>query len=344
MIVQAKRVDAFLAKPDPAVSTFLIYGPDRGVVVQRTQALLQVLVDDPSDPFLVGDLAAEKVAAEPRLLLEEAQSMSLLGGRRLVRIRDADDKLKVAIRELLKLTAQESFVILEGGDLPGSSDLRKAVEKAPNAAALPCYRDEGRGLDDLLRTELQRRGLSADRDALHELAALLGADRAVTIAEIDKLALYVGDQTGSRVTIHDVRAVVADSGTLTLDDLIMAVLTGDARRVADDLAGLLAEGGNEIQIVNRLTAAFGRLIRLRAEVDGGAGIETVTQSVFWKLREPWKRALGRWTSRAAQRALGELLELDLRLKSEGGSPRRELMERVVFVLCDPRLRGVAAGA
>lgn len=339
MIVQPKRIEAFLARPDPGISTFLVYGPDRGVVVQRTEALLERLVGDAKDPFKIGDLSAEKIAADPRLLLEEAQSMSLLGGQRAVRVRDADDKIKVAVRDLLKLPGQESFVLLEGGDLPGSSDLRKAIEKAPQAAALPCYRDEGRGLEDVLRGELQRHGLSADRDAMQALAAGLGADRAVTVAEIDKLAIYVGGEAGAKVTLADVRAVIADSAVLTLDDLILDVLTGDARALADDLDRLLAEGGNEIQLVNRLTAAFGRLIRMRAEIDAGTAPDRVVGSLFWKLREPWKRALGRWPARAAQRAMRELLELDMRLKGEGGPPRRELVERVLFVLCDPRLRG-----
>ncbi|HEX2529320.1 MAG TPA: DNA polymerase III subunit delta [Geminicoccus sp.] len=343
MIVQPKRIEAFLAKPDPGISTFLVYGPDRGIVVQRVEALLARLVSDPKDPFLVGDLPAERVAQEPRLLLEEAQSMSLLGGQRVVRVRDADDRVKAAVRDLFKLDAQESYVLLEAGELPSASDLRKSVEKAAKAAAIACYRDEGRGLEDVLRTELQRHGLVADRDALHALQASLGADRAVTVAEIEKLALYVGGVPGSRVTLEDVCAVIGNSGVLTLDDLILDVLIGASGSLAADLERLLAEGGNEIMIVNRLSAAFGRLIRMRTQVDGGASADQVVEALFWKVRDPWKRALGRWSTRAAQRGAIELLELDLRLKGEGGPPRRELLERVLFVLCDPRLRSGHAG-
>ena len=339
MIIQAKRIEAFLAKPDAGITTFLVHGPDRGVVVERIEALLLRLVGDPQDPFKVGDLPAERIASEPRLLLEEAQSMSLLGGQRAVRVRDVDDKIKGAVRELLKLKEPSSFILLEAGDLPGSSDLRKALERAPQAATIACYRDEGRGLEDVLRAELQRHGLVADRDAMQALVASLGADRAVSVSEIEKLAVYVGDAPGGKVTLRDVRAVVGDGATLTMDDLILDVLTGDTASLAADLERLLAEGGNEIAIVNRVAAAFGRLIRMRAEVDAGAGIDRVVDPLFWKVRESWKRAIGRWTGRAAQRAARELLELDLRLKSEGGPPRREMVERVLFVLSDPRLRG-----
>jgi len=339
VIVQPKRIEAFLSAPDAGISTFLIHGPDRGLVVQRIEALLDRLVGDRSDPFRVGELPAERIAADPRLLLEEAQSLSLLGGRRAVRVRDADDRIKGAVRELLKLPAQESLVFLEGGDLPGSSDLRRAIEKAPQAASLACYRDEGRTLEDVLRHELQRHRLVVDRDAFGALLASLGSDRAVTVAEIEKLAIYMGDPPG-KVGLADVRAVIADGGVLSLDDLILDLLTGDGPGLVADLDRLLAEGGNEIQIVNRLQAAFGRLARLRAELDAGSSPDQVVAGLFWKLRDPWKKALGRWTVRAAQRAMRELLELDLRLKGEGGPPRRELIDRVLLVLCDPRLRGV----
>lgn len=343
MIVQAKRIEAFLAKPDPAVSTFLVHGADRGIVVERIEALMHTLVADPTDPFLVAYLDAERIAADPRLLVEEAQAMSFVGGRRVVRVRDADDRIKGAVRELLKLPAQESYVLIEAGELSGSSDLRRQVEKAPKAASLATYRDEGRGLDEVIRAELARHGLNADREALHELAAQLGADRAVTVAEIDKLALYLADRPGTTVRAADVRAIAADGSALGIDDLVMDVLTGDVKGLAQSWERLQGEGANEVQLVARLSGAFARLIQLRAELDAGQDLERVVEPLFWKLRESWKRALGRWTTRAAKRATLELFALDLRLKDEGGPPRRALFERVIFVLCDPRLRGTGHG-
>ncbi|HFD16393.1 MAG TPA: DNA polymerase III subunit delta, partial [Rhodospirillales bacterium] len=66
---------------------WLFYGPDAGLVGERARRLVARLAGDPGDPFRVTELEPDRVAAEPRLLLEEAQSLPLTGGRRVVRIR-----------------------------------------------------------------------------------------------------------------------------------------------------------------------------------------------------------------------------------------------------------------
>ena len=146
MKLKANGVEDFLAKPDPAVATVLLYGPDAGLAGERARRLARLVVDDLTDPFRVSELAADDLRTAPGRLVEEAQALCMLGGRRLVRVRDAADAIAPSVRELLALPAQEGFVLLEAGDLGGSSSLRRLVEEAPKAAALPCYRDEDRGL------------------------------------------------------------------------------------------------------------------------------------------------------------------------------------------------------
>jgi DNA polymerase-3 subunit delta len=75
-----------------------------------------------------------------------------MGGRRLVRVRNADDRATAACRQLLALDDQAGFVLLEAGELPAGSKLRRLVEGAPKAAAaLPCYRPDERTLPAFVR-------------------------------------------------------------------------------------------------------------------------------------------------------------------------------------------------
>ena len=48
---------------------------------------------DLQDPFRVADLSAATLAADPARLADEAAQISLMGGRRVVRVRDAGDAL-----------------------------------------------------------------------------------------------------------------------------------------------------------------------------------------------------------------------------------------------------------
>ena len=252
MKLAGDRVDRFVARPDPTVDLILLHGDDAGLAGERAGRLARGVVDDPGDPFRVTELEPERLRGDPGLLLEEAQSLSLLGGRRLVRVRRAADLISPAVRLLLAADRLAAVVLLEAGELPGSSSLRKLIEAAPRAMALHCRRDEPDAVAALVRRHLAEHGLSIGDEALDHLVANLGADRGLTRQELDKLALYVGDREDRRLDLADIAAIVDDSAALALDDLQRAALLD-----APELAGLLdrlLDQGLRPEAVMRTTA------------------------------------------------------------------------------------------
>src|SRR5438105_10986481 len=93
MKVAAGQVDGFLRRPDPEIRAVLLYGPDAGLVRERAEIVVRTVCPDLRDPFRVADLAAAGLAADPARLADEAAQISLMGGRRVVRVRDAGDAL-----------------------------------------------------------------------------------------------------------------------------------------------------------------------------------------------------------------------------------------------------------
>jgi DNA polymerase-3 subunit delta len=187
----------------------LLYGPDSGLVSERARKLALKVVPALDDPFQVSELDPDQLEREPARLVEEAQALCLMGGRRLVRVRNADDRAAAACRQLLTLDDQAGFVLLEAGELPAGSKLRRMVEGAPKtAAALPCYRPDERTLPAFVRETAREFGLLLEAEAIDYLAAHLGGDRLVTRRELEKLALYVLDREGRPVTLADAAAVV----------------------------------------------------------------------------------------------------------------------------------------
>ncbi|MCW9040250.1 MAG: DNA polymerase III subunit delta, partial [Rhodospirillales bacterium] len=45
MKIAAARIDAFVARPDPATRAVLIYGPDTGLVRERTTNLITAVAE-----------------------------------------------------------------------------------------------------------------------------------------------------------------------------------------------------------------------------------------------------------------------------------------------------------
>ena len=210
MKIKASDADRFVSKPDPAAILVLIYGPDEGLVRERSRVLASGVIGTPPDPMQITELTDADLKGDPARLADEAAALSLMPGARLVRIRTSGDGQARLIQSFLEDCAKgtlkaEALVIVEAGDLGPRSSLRKAAEDAANAAAVACYADDSRAIGTLIRTAVKERGLAIDPAAIDLLSQRLGEDRGVTRQEIDKLVLYKGADT-SPITMDDVEA------------------------------------------------------------------------------------------------------------------------------------------
>ena len=141
MKIPASRIAAFLQRPDQGIRAILLYGPDEGLVRERAAAAARSVCPDLADPFRVAELSASVLAADPARLADEAAQLSLIGGRRVVRVRGAVDGLAKLFGEFLAATPGDALTVVEAGDLPSRSALRRAFEAPPTAAAIGCYPD-----------------------------------------------------------------------------------------------------------------------------------------------------------------------------------------------------------
>ena len=179
---------------------------------ERTDALLRAAVDDLRDPFALARLDGDTLADEPERLVEEAHTVPLFGGRRAVWVKAGAKNFTAAVERVLAAPpGPDCRIVIEAGDLRRGAPLRSLCERAPNAAALPCYADDDKALGRLIDEEMRGCGLSIAPDARATLVSLLGGDRAASRSEIRKLALYAHGK--SRIDLDDVFAVVADAAT-----------------------------------------------------------------------------------------------------------------------------------
>ncbi len=338
MKIAAGQVERFLKAPNPKTPVVLIFGPDEGLVRERVDQLIKTVLDDPKDPFRSSDLAADQVKSDPALLVDEARALCLMGGRRVIRLRQAGDFLRAACKNLLALDQIDALVVIEAGDLGGGSSLRKLIEQASNAAALPCYRDEGRDLGGLIGRLLAERGLQVDAEAKTYLVDHLGGDRGVTRAELDKLALYVGpDETGKGpVGLDVVAAVVGDSSAVGLDDLAHAATLGDRGQVERCLNRLLGEGQAPVRLIRTLINHVTRLRHLALLMEQGDPVDrAISQArppIHFRRKGDVKTALRRWSGGHLGAAQAKLLETEIACKTTG-RPDVLLCREAIFSIC-----------
>lgn len=331
MKISPERADAFATRPDAKVRLALVYGPDEGLVRERVAKLVRSVVDDPNDPFRVAELTGPQIKADPALLADEAAALALTGGRRVVRVRDADDACAKAITAFLETPTGDSLIVVQAGDLPARSALRKVAEGSPMAAALPCYLDEGHALETVIRDTLAANQIAVSRDAMDFLASHLGGDRLVTRSEIAKLATYMGGP--GEVTLDDVMACVGDVSAMTMDDLAFAVADGEAAHAQALLDRLIAEGKPMISLLRSVSRHFMRLhLAGGAMAQGKSGDQALAllrPPVFFKVKGRFTAQLRRWPPERVAGALDVLLQAELDCKSSG-MPEVEIGARALL--------------
>lgn len=356
MRLRGREIETFLNSPEVPVSAVLIYGPDLGLVRERGSLLQGKVVEDASDPFRIAEFSAGELRQDPAKLADEVAAVAMLGGQRVVRLRDGSDAVTKVFEAFFNDPIGDALIILEAGDLPARSSLRKLFEGAGNAAALPCYEDEGQILEAVIAETLGRHGLKADPQARRFLSEALGTDRMVTRGELEKLALYMidngvdkgvddgvdqkpgqesGEEQTREISLEDAEAAIGDRGVMAIDTLINAVASGDTARMNEGLQTAYVAGAQPVQILRGLVRHYGRLQLVAAEMgEGRAADQAMTAlrpPVFFKYQSSFRAQLQRWTLKRINTALALLMEAELHCKTTG-YPDRTICSRACLRL------------
>lgn len=330
--------ESFLKKPADGVPVVLIFGPDEGLARERADIVGKHVCPDLSDPFNVIDLPGDTVTENPARLFDACASPSLMGGKRLVRVRDVKDGLAAALKDFLAAPppGNDYMVIILGGELSTRSPLRKLIEGAKNAAAMPCYNDDERSLRRLISDTFRDKGRRIDNDAVSYLATHLQSDRAVARAELEKLDIYMGAAT-SPVTLQDAIASLGAEAGVGMDDICAATANGDVARLERLLDIALREGMPPVTLVRVCQDHFRRLHlahALRRETD--MSLKDIMEKkihppVFFKMQDAFSNQLSLWGMPDILFAQSVLLEAEQRLKSTG-YPDELIIKRCLFSL------------
>jgi DNA polymerase-3 subunit delta len=318
--IDARQIAGVLRDPS-ALRAILLHGEDEGLVRERAQAVTRAVAGNVSDPFLVVELNREGWMQIPA----EMAALSMIGGRRVIRVRDAADAVMGPVLEAMKGPG-EALLVLEAPGL-GRGKLRNFAEADPKVACIACYPEEGRALMDMIRGALAELRVTADPEALSWLGETLGGDRAVVRGEIEKLALLAG--AGGRVDVEMARSCTGEVAGAAGDDALIAACGGHVEAADSALEQALADGLNGVAILRMALMHLQKMHQARLRMESGQAaaeaVRAMRPPVFFKAVPAMVAALGLWNSEALLRAIEEARQVELACKRTGSRP--ELLAR-----------------
>ncbi len=339
-MILSKRpeIERFLAAPASDVRAAVIYGRDRGQVRERADALAAKATPRPDDPFDVA-LLNESDLDDGGRLADELASISMMGGRRLVRLRLDGEKSgpdKVAA-EALKLHLEggfnpDAFLLVEAGALGRDSALRRAAEQAKaGAVVIPCYEDEVGDVARLVRESLAKEQVGLTNEALQLFVERLPRERGVARQEIERLVLFLGPGSGRIATPEELEDHLGVEPEASLADAAAHAFGGRLGPAQSALRRARAEGEGGPAAVRALGMYLGRLRQALILSKSGAGLQEAAKSagVFWKNEREFLRQARAWSLETLDVVQPAVLEADRECKRTG-SPDDLIAERLAM--------------
>ncbi len=303
--IKTHQAQAFLNAPDPKVRAVLFYGSDAGLVSERAQMLAKAAAqrfDPPGELLRIDD---SDLDTDPDRLVVELGTVPMFGGPKVIRTAASRRVTAAALKPLVEGAALEGILIVEAGNLKPDEALRTLFEKSPIAAAVGCYADAAQDLDALIRQMVQEAGATIRSEARQALVNRLGADRALSRGEVEKLLLYVGDKR--EIGIEDVEAVVGDVSELALERITFAAASGQVSRAVNECGRAVSSGESAQAIIAATQRHFQRLHRVRASIDKGASLDDALRQIrpplHFKQKDAFAAQCRAWTTPRLSEAL-----------------------------------------
>lgn len=303
--VKAHQASAFLKSPDPKLTAILFFGSDAGMIAERAAGLARLLAarDDPPGELLRLDDA--DFDTDPDRLTVELMTMPMFGGRKILRASAGRRVNAAAVRPLLEGPPIAGVLIIEAGNLKPDEGLRPLFEKSPTAAAIACYGDDAQDLEVMVRQILEAAKIKIAPDAREMLVARLGADRALSRGEVEKLALYAHGKP--EISVDDVEAIVGDASEQSMDRIVTAAASGDAARAVFEFNRSVTAGESAQGIILAVQRYVHRLHRTRAAIDQGRSLDDALRGLrpplHFKAKDAFAAQLRMWSTSRLDAAL-----------------------------------------
>lgn len=314
--VKSGDVARFLKNPPHSCFVFLFCGNDSGLIAERTKHLVATLVGNENDPFRLVRLDGDALAQDSSLLADEALTVGLFGGDRIIWISAGSKNFVPSLEALILLHPPGCRIVIEASSLKSDSPLKKLGIKSPNVAVIECWPDGVKEIAGLIDAELSLSSLSITAEARGLLISMLGGDRLLSRGEIEKVKTYAYGE--DYVTESAILAVVADASGANFDQAITAAFIGDRAGILMAVKRVVID----FDPATLLGLALGHAIMLRQfrlEIENGKSIEEAVErgpKLFGKKKSSVLQQVRLWNAATLLHYINKLSESVLHQRRE----------------------------
>ena len=277
MNIKPEQVDGILKSLPQKIRGVVVYGSNEGMVSTLSQQFIKSISPDIYDAFHVSYLEMGDITSDIGCLYAEFNAQSLLGGRRVVVIKDATNLLTKQLKELLDNSSSDSLLVITSSSLKTKDSLAIMAKDEDCLYGIGCYDDRDEDISQVANKFISQNGFSIDNTAFQILCSRLSNDRKISNNELDKLITYMG--SNKTIREEDVLTVISDTSASSQEDLNYFIAQGMVDKAIASYNRLIFEGENPVSIVRSISYHFLKLLDCVVKMEKGESADKVVFSL-----------------------------------------------------------------
>lgn len=327
MKIANNQIENYIKNIDSAkIAGCLLYGAEESVIKRRFSDIAKKIVDDLSDDFLVSNISKERLSNDKSAIYDEFFSISMIGGRKLITIKEVDSNVSQIIKSLDEeknlLSKSNNFILINGGDLDKNSAIRKIIERSPYFAALPCYEDSEFFVKKIISDSLNSYNIQYNSQIIDAIMQNSNKNTEIALQEIEKIAIYLDGKRD--IKIDDLLKIIGLDQEVSVSSLINNFIKKDVDASIIDLEKLVKQGVEIIAIIRMMASYLQKLYFAKLQINNDLSnlLEVVRlQNIFFKDEDSFVKNLKLVNMDFLQKELKKIAILETKIKSQNISSR-----------------------
>ena len=316
MIIKEFQLSEVIRK-DFLPQFFLIYGPNEGLIRDDILKIIEAFKqNEGTDEITINGKAVDE---NHNIIDEEIRSFSLFSEKKIIHLENIKDK-HLQFFENIDFKSSRVLVIIKSENLNKNSKIRSFFEKHKKYAAIPCYEDDVRSTMNLVSQFQSNHKIKFNSDIKNYLIQNLSTDRLISKNELEKILLVIGHQKNQQIKLEDIRVVLNDSSSNSLNIINENVMYGKVNQVSKNLHKIFDEGTNAVAIIRSLLNYLVRVHKTQIEIkkvgNFDEAIKQLKPPVFWKDKDNFKNHCSKWPTKDILYYIERLLEAEYMCKTQ----------------------------
>ena len=326
------QISALTPRLQKEFAAALVFGTDNAGIQEAAKQIQKIIIPQ-QDTFSITLLTPADLKNTPNRVLEEANTPSLMGGRRLIWLKEATAGCADIMAEFVEKRQTDAFLLMTTENLAKSAALRVESEASPDILVIACYPPEITDLSRLIQNFAKEASFDFSPDAVEYLIQNTENNTLILKNELNKIALWNKDK--KHITLDLIQQLVG-MGTVNTDTLIQAVANRQAERVIFSLNALISQGENPVTLIRLVAKYFSAILKGVDKLDNGENPVDVAKKILkpaqFRLEETVISQLHSWNKSLLLKAHHTLLNAEIQMKSGVLDPEIILKQSLLMLI------------